>query len=209
MSFLRASRTTSVFTRSFSTLLVPNRAAPQLYGPSGKIATKLFEIAKQANAVKPVRTDIEKFSSLLSESEALKNVVYNSRLSDDERVSEITGLLQKAGISNQQVLSFVQYLVEQKLFKDVKGVVNGYKQLAAHDLKEVSAVVTSAEPLQPAQLKRVEAALKSRVAPGLNLTVATEVDPSILGGLKILLDDQYLDASVTARLKAIDDAARQ
>ena len=71
--------------------------------------------------------------------------------------------------------------------------------------KQVSAVadrlvatVTVAAPLSAAQQKRLESALSASYGTELNLNV--EIDPSILGGVKVQVSGEIIDGSVAARL---------
>jgi len=61
------------------------------------------------------------------------------------------------------------------------------------------AVVHSAFPIAPDALARVAQALEKRFGRKLNLTVLE--DPSLIGGIRVVVGDQVLDTSVKARLE--------
>jgi F-type H+-transporting ATPase subunit delta len=61
------------------------------------------------------------------------------------------------------------------------------------------AVIESAFPLDDQQLRDVTAALERRFARRLNARV--QVDPSLIGGIRVVVGDEVLDASVKARLE--------
>lgn len=61
------------------------------------------------------------------------------------------------------------------------------------------AVIHSAYALSDAQLAEVKATLEKRFARKLNASV--EVDPSLIGGIRVVVGDEVLDASVKARLQ--------
>ena len=73
-------------------------------------------------------------------------------------------------------------------------------------LDSLTAKVTSAHPLTAAQLKELTANLKSRV--GRDVTVATTVDPAILGGLVVQLGSQLIDGSIRTRLNSFAQAMK-
>lgn len=60
------------------------------------------------------------------------------------------------------------------------------------------AVVESAFPIEPAQLAEVVATLERRFARKLNARV--EVNPELIGGIRVVVGDEVLDTSVKARL---------
>ena len=61
------------------------------------------------------------------------------------------------------------------------------------------ATVSSAFPIEPAQLPDVVAALERRFGRRLNVTVA--VEPALIGGIRVVVGDEVMDTSVKARLE--------
>lgn len=61
------------------------------------------------------------------------------------------------------------------------------------------ATVYSAFPIDGSQLAEVVAALEKRFARKLNATV--EIDPELIGGVRVVVGDEVLDTSVRARLE--------
>ncbi|HWJ93410.1 MAG TPA: F0F1 ATP synthase subunit delta, partial [Telluria sp.] len=61
------------------------------------------------------------------------------------------------------------------------------------------AVVYSAFPIAPAQLDEVNGVLERRF--GRKLNVSVQEDPSLIGGIRVVVGDEVLDTSVRARLE--------
>ena len=104
--------------------------------------------------------------------------------------------------------NFIKGAAATKNLNRIKQIVTDFDKLVTFELKEVHASVTSAEPLQPAQLKRLEAALKNKIAADEKLLLTTNVEPTVLGGLIVMLDQQMLDLSVSNQIRKIDAAIR-
>jgi F-type H+-transporting ATPase subunit delta len=68
----------------------------------------------------------------------------------------------------------------------------------------VVANVTSAQPLEPAEL----AAIAERVAAtsGARVEVHSAVDPALIGGLTVRVGDRLIDASVRGRLSRLRES---
>lgn len=75
-----------------------------------------------------------------------------------------------------------------------------WRMLAIADLRRrnVTAVVTSAVPLTPEQKHRIEAALSKTYGRAVNANL--EVDPSVLGGIRVRVGDDVIDGSIARRL---------
>jgi len=66
------------------------------------------------------------------------------------------------------------------------------------------AVVYSAFPIEPAQLAGVVASLETRFKRKLNASV--QVQPDLIGGIRVVVGDEVLDTSVKARLEQMKAA---
>ncbi|HWH73691.1 MAG TPA: F0F1 ATP synthase subunit delta [Methylibium sp.] len=66
------------------------------------------------------------------------------------------------------------------------------------------ATVYSAFPIDAAQLADVKAALERRF--GRRLDAKVELDPELIGGIRVVVGDEVLDTSVKARLEAMKSA---
>jgi F-type H+-transporting ATPase subunit delta len=66
------------------------------------------------------------------------------------------------------------------------------------------AVIYSAFPIEPAQLGDVVASLEKRFKRKLNATV--QVQPDLIGGIRVVVGDEVLDTSVKARLEQMKAA---
>ena len=66
------------------------------------------------------------------------------------------------------------------------------------------AIVYSAFPIEPAQLADVVASLEVRFKRKLNASV--QLQPDLIGGIRVVVGDEVLDTSVKARLEQMKAA---
>jgi F-type H+-transporting ATPase subunit delta len=67
----------------------------------------------------------------------------------------------------------------------------------------VAATVTSAAPLEKAEVDAIRVRLEATT--GQTVKLATAVDPSLIGGLTVQVGDRMIDASVRGRLERLRD----
>ena len=53
------------------------------------------------------------------------------------------------------------------------------------------------------QVKALQESMKGYIAEGQTLSLTTEVDPSILGGLRVQVGDRYIDLSISTKINRI------
>jgi F-type H+-transporting ATPase subunit delta len=78
-------------------------------------------------------------------------------------------------------------------------------QTLVHARQGVSeAIVYSAFPIDAAQLADIQGSLEKRFGGKLQLSV--QVDPTLIGGVRVVVGDEVLDTSVKARLERMKTA---
>lgn len=82
-------------------------------------------------------------------------------------------------------------------------VLTQFQRLVKLDLARRTASVHSATPLSTAAEAQVRTTLTSRYGAGLNFQF--QVNPSLVGGLKVQVGSDVFDGSVLARLNALAD----
>jgi F-type H+-transporting ATPase subunit delta len=96
---------------------------------------------------------------------------------------------------------FANLLVENRRLTVLPEISELFEQLknAEEDTRE--AVVSSAFPLDEAQVKNLVADLERKF--GCRIKATVEVAPELIGGVRIALGDQVIDASVRGKLAAM------
>lgn len=100
--------------------------------------------------------------------------------------------------------NFVKLLAENGRLQLIGDITAIYEQLRAEAESKIEATVTSAYPLSDAQLQAMTAALKKKL--GCEVTLVTETDESLIGGVVIRAGDLVIDGSANAKLSALAQA---
>jgi len=101
----------------------------------------------------------------------------------------------KVGL-NRRTQSFIVYAIASGAAGQLKNLTAALRQIEAIETDVAEVVVQSAVALSAAQKKEVQASLGKHLPPGKSTMDATfEVEPSIVGGLYVTLDNYALDLS--------------
>ncbi len=105
------------------------------------------------------------------------------------------------GMGDKDVASaaseLVALLVERKEVYRLRGVIDAIDQVWAQRYGAATISVTTAHPLTAALRKKLEA-----VAKGAEITES--VDPEIIGGAKLRIDEQIIDGSIKGHLEQLE-----
>lgn len=97
--------------------------------------------------------------------------------------------------------NFVQVLAQNRRLVLMPQIVELFGALRREHEGAMEATVMSALPVDDAQLKTLVAALEKKY--GRKITARVELDPQLIGGLKIMVGDKVIDATVRGRLDAM------
>jgi len=94
------------------------------------------------------------------------------------------------------------YLLEEGRTEDVSSLMRDVAQCRAK-YGIVEATVVSAYELSPSALHEVKDALKSEYPNAKSFVINKQIDPSLVGGLRIEMAGEELDLSVRAKLNTL------
>ena len=164
--------------RRMSTAALPKEAPVQMYGVAGRYTNALYAAAASKDELLTVEKDLKLFKETMASSAALRNFVIDPSISRTEKVAGVTSLCTESGAC-ESTKNALSALAEGGRMTEVTKVIDMYSELLAAAKGELTAVITSAEPLKAGQAEEVVTALNRIVrarpgvrAPGLGLGLA-------------------------------------
>ena len=168
-------------------------AAEREYGAA------LYELAREEACEDEILAGLELARRELDAQPEYRNLLQNPALEKEKRL----GLLDEAfgGGVHRYVCNFLKLLCERSALGMLPGCVGEYRARLYEDRGILPVTAVSAVALTGAQ----EAALKRNLAEktGKQILLESRVDPSLLGGMKVLYAGKELDGSVAGRLAAL------
>lgn len=101
----------------------------------------------------------------------------------------------------QEGANFVRMLAENQRLQLLPEIRALYEELKAESQRTIQVKVRSAYELTAAQKKTIAAALQARL--GRSVTIESELDPDLIGGVHIRAGDLVIDASAKGRLQQL------
>jgi len=123
---------------------------------------------------------------------------------DDPRIPPNTLgdlFLGACGELTEEQKSFASLLVENRRLKVLPEISELFEQLKNTEEDTREAIVSTAFPLNDAQVNTLVADLERKF--GCKIKATIEIAPELIGGVRIALGDQVIDASVRGKLAAM------
>jgi F-type H+-transporting ATPase subunit delta len=121
----------------------------------------------------------------------------NPKAGDKQVYDLVTGVLREP--LPQAGQNFLRMVIDNGRLSALPEVAAQYRAMKNARAGASDAVVYSAFPIAADQLAGVAQTLERRFARKLNVTV--QEDPSLIGGIRVVVGDEVLDTSVKARLE--------
>ncbi len=176
-----------------------------LTGLAGRYATALYELADEAKALDAVAGDLKTLKALIGDSADLRRLISSPLIPRAEQSKAALALVEKAGLSDI-TRRFVGIVARNRRLPSLVSIIDGFTSLLAAHRGEIVAEVTSAKPLSQPQAAAVGDALRAAV--GKKVSVALNVDPRLLGGLKVKVGSRLIDASLASKLQRLQLAMK-
>ena len=157
--------------------------------------------AEKANRLDDVEDELFRIGRLVAATPQLRTPLADRSAPVERRVELIEGLL--SGRVADETLRLVRQAVTAPRGRSFDHAAELYAEVAAERRRRMVATVTAAVPLTEDQRERLGAALARIYQHKVHLNV--EVEPGLVGGIRVEIGDELIEGSVISRL----DAARR
>ncbi|TVP74368.1 MAG: F0F1 ATP synthase subunit delta [Rhodobacteraceae bacterium] len=175
-------------------------------GIAQRYATAIFELAKESKSLKSLEADVDALEGALTESADFRNLIISPVYSRDQVANATAAIAAKMNLS-QTVTGALGLMASKRRLFALPQVLTRLRAMIADEKGEVTAEVTSAQPLSKAQQTEIAKTLKARI--GKDITLKLTVDESLIGGLVIKVGSQMIDTSIRAQLAALKNSMKE
>lgn len=163
-------------------------------------ADAAFQLARTTGALGPWQQALDRMAAVAAD-EQMVECIDNPRLQSSQ-VAQL--FLDVVGSVSAEQQNFVRLLVDNERLQVLPEIRDLYVELKNGQEGVKEADIASAFPLDDATLKNLVAELEARFQCRIQATVS--LDPELIGGVRIAVGDQVIDASVRGKLAAMATA---
>jgi F-type H+-transporting ATPase subunit delta len=147
--------------------------------------------------------DLSQAASWVDELAAIAGNAQLQQFADSPKVTSAQVFDLVAGVAktalNDHARNFLRTVIENGRLSALPEIASQFRALKNAKSGSSDAVVYSAFPVDGAALAEVAVTLEKRFGRKLNVTV--ELQPELIGGIRVVVGDEVLDTSVKARLE--------
>lgn len=163
-------------------------------------ADAAFQLARATNALGPWQQALDRMAAVAADAQMVECIT-NPRLLPAQ-VAQL--FLDVVGSVSAEQQNFVRLLVDNERLQVLPEIRDLYVELKNGQEGVQEADIASAFPLDDATLKNLVADLEARFKCRIQAKVS--LDPELIGGVRIAVGDQVIDASVRGKLASMATA---
>ena len=158
-------------------------------------ARALFDAAKEAGRVEPVRDELSTFVEAIDEVPELRSLIRNPELDPPTKAAALAAVLEGA---DDLIRNFVRVVTEKGRAPQLDEIAREYEALVAAEEQILSVELTTAYELSDDEASAIVKQIEE--ASGRRVEAARTVDPDLIGGLVLKAGSLEVDSSIRGRL---------
>jgi F-type H+-transporting ATPase subunit delta len=158
----------------------------------------LFEVAKEHDVLDRVHDELGQFADALDEDRNLQVFLFSPYFSSEEKKEGVTRIVTDA---DERLVNFLELLAERHRMPVLFRIRRSFDAMWAEENRLLPVTVTSAVDLDEGLVEEIGRRIQEQT--GRRVELSSDVDPDVLGGLKVQVGNMVLDATVRNRLEQI------
>jgi F-type H+-transporting ATPase subunit delta len=167
---------------------------------AGRYARALFDLAVDGKALPAVEASVAMLGDALANSADFSALVASPVVSRDDAKAAVAKIASSLKLDTLTA-NLVGVLATNRRLSKLPDIVRAFASMTAAHRGEATADVTSAHPLDAAQVSALKAQLAKRL--GRDVAVNLSVDPALLGGMIVKIGSRQIDSSIRTRLNTL------
>jgi len=167
--------------------------------------TALFDVAMEQDMLVKIQEDFDLVIRSLSEEPMFFEFLTMPTIPKDVKKQVIRDCF--AGQISQELLNFMFVLIDKKRSRNLREIAKFYRKKMDTSRNISSGVIISVEALTQEELASFEGETGKLLRKTVKLK--NETDPSIIGGVKILIEGKIIDATIQKRLHNLKESLSQ
>jgi len=157
----------------------------------------LFGLGVKSANLDTIKSDVDRLAASLARPGVLQLVLHPAKPRAIRRAAVEEGLAGASDVTR----NFVDLLFDKRREGVLAGFGEAFRQRLLQASGVVEGVVSSARPLGSGELAELTVSLGSRL--GKEVRLKNEIDPSLVAGIRVIVDSRMIDCSVSGRLIGI------
>jgi len=162
----------------------------------------LFDLAVETKSLESLGAEVKILDELFRQAPILAEYLDNPNLSRKTKLDTVQKAFDRSW--SKYFANFLDLVLRKGRQEILPTVWEAFRQFWDEHNSRLDVIVTSAVELTDVQRRHLEESLSKRT--GKTIVLKSRLDASVLGGLKVQIGHQLVDATVAGKLRAMKEA---
>ena len=167
---------------------------------ASRYANALFQLAKEAKVLDSISNDLDKIMELLMSDKNFASFIENPSIKNINKLSLLDMVADNSELS-KLTTDFIGVVTKKGRVSNIKDVIKSYKDLVSDFNGIKNAYVSSSKALSENQIDSIKQKLREKFSS--EFILHTDIDESLIAGLKIKIGSQMIDSTIKSKLNAL------
>mgnify|MGYP005756720233 CR=1 FL=1 len=171
----------------------------KLSKPDKVLSKVLFDISSKDQSQDKMLSDLSFVIKVIDNESQIKSFIQSKRISNDKKIDILKEVFKDR--INTVLIEVLSLLSGPDSIKDLNGIKKSFIDRYKKENNIVDVKVVIAKKLDFTQTEILESSISKSL--GKNVTLSVEVDEKIIGGVKLQVENTYLDGSIINQLQRL------
>lgn len=168
---------------------------------SSRYSEALFDLAIEEEKVDEFYETLLSIKEVFLTNDDFNEVLMHPEITLQEKVSLIKSVFNEI---EKTIINFLLVIIEKNRAKDIVAIIDDFEVFYNEYRNIENAVVYSVVKLKKAQITKLEKQLSNKFSKTVRVT--NIIDESIVGGIRVVINNTVIDTSVKTRIKDLGEA---
>ena len=164
-----------------------------------KYALSLYQIGKKENALDEIQKGIHVVNSLYKSSNTFRYFLLTKKITDNDKKVVLSNILKD--YCSTYVLELISIIIEKGDIKSLNVIINHFFIVVNNKSDIIPVKVITSSPLDNSEMQILVNNIESKL--NKKVSAKNEVDPDIIGGVKLMIGNKVVDGSISHQLRKI------
>ena len=164
-----------------------------------KYALSLYEVGKKEDALDDIQKGIEALNSLYKSSSTFRYLLLTKKITENDKKKILLDVLKD--YCSKYVLELIFIIIDKGDIKSLNSVINRFFVIMNSESGIVPVRIITSSALDSNEMESLTQNIESKL--NKKVSAKNEVDPSIIGGIKLMVGNKVVDGSISHQLKKI------
>jgi F-type H+-transporting ATPase subunit delta len=166
---------------------------------SNRFAQSLYLVSKQKNNVFDIKSSLEELVNLYRKNPEFRFILLSKRIEKSQKI-----LILKKSLNGKVsgiALEILEVLLDKDSIKELPAILNKFRLIVLDKTESAQVTVTVSNSMDDKLINDLKQSIEAKL--NKKIDIQLDVDPSLIGGMVLRINNTIIDGSIKRRLEKI------